>query len=54
LTNYSLANDDHVLEVKMKIIELSVSQVFFSFIHKKCELMTVFVSKLHTHITETE
>lgn len=54
LMNYSLANNDHVLEVKMKIIDLSISQVIFSFIHKKCELMTIFISKLHTHITETE
>jgi len=38
----------------MKIVELSISQVFVSFIHKKSELMTIFVSKLHTHIAETE
>ena len=35
-----------ISEQKMKIFELSVSQIFFSFIHKKCELMTIFISKL--------
>ena len=36
----------------MKILDISVSKIVLSFIHKKCELMTVFISKLFTIITE--
>ena len=28
--------------------------MFFSFIHRKCELMTIFISKLSNQIVETE
>ena len=38
----------------MKILDISVSKIVLSFIHKKCELMTIFVSKLFTNITETK
>jgi len=38
----------------MKILDVSISKVVLSFIHKKCELMTIFVSKLFTNITETK
>jgi hypothetical protein len=48
------ANTSGQVVEQIKMFELSVSQIFFSFIHRKCELMTIFISKLSTLIVETE
>jgi hypothetical protein len=52
--NYSVMDNEDSLQVKMKMVELSISSITLSFIHRRCELMTIFISKMHTHITETE
>ena len=51
--NYSTGLKDN-LEIKMNMVELVINQITLSFIHQKCELFTIFISKMHTHITETE
>ena len=38
----------------MNMIEISVQSILVSLIHKRCELMTIFVSNLHAHVQETE
>ena len=46
--------EEHEAEKTMKMVELNVSAITISFIHKRNELMTFFMSKLHMHMTATE
>lgn len=41
-------------EIKIKILEMNVNSITLSFVHKACELMTIFMNRLHAHITESE
>jgi len=45
---------DSQIEAKMKMVDLSIQNIVLSVIHKRSELMTIFVNKLNMHITETE
>lgn len=41
-------------EIKVKMLDLSINSITLSFIHRKSELMTVYMSKLNSHIVDTE
>ena len=47
-------NSANEIEAKMRMVDLSINKIVLSVIHRKCELLTVFVNKLNMHVTETE
>lgn len=47
-------SSDNQIEARMRMVDLSVQNIVFSIIHKRSELMTIFVNKLNMHVTETE
>ena len=43
-----------VQEIRIKMVDLQICELTLSLIHRKSELLTLFVSKLQAHVTDTQ